>query len=361
MKIIISLLFFLMPIIGWGQNVTFINPGYSHEAYWVMATKSMHMAATSLNMNLEVLYLERERTKAIEVAQEIASRPKKTRPDYVVFSNDFGIAPALLKIFNDAKIPSLMVYSSLTAQERLLLGGPRGQYPYWLGSIEPRVQDAGYATARALIEKGRAMRAKGADSKMHLIAIAGDRSTNSSVLRNDGVLRAVNEAGDVKLEQLVYADWNENKAAEQTAWLLQRYPETKLVWAGNDLMAFGAMQAAENRGEIPGKTMLFSGINTSERAFKALNDQRLSALAGGHFVTGAWGLVLIYDYAHGKDFTNEGLELSVPTFILFTPEKVKSFSAKFGDSSRPIDFKKYSKVYSPTLKSYAFGFSSLLN
>ena len=40
----------------------------------------------------------------------------------------------------------------------------------------------------------------------------------------------------------------------------------------------------------------------------------LSALAGGHFMAGAWALVMLYDYAHGVDFASEGLELRTSIF-----------------------------------------------
>ena len=39
----------------------------------------------------------------------------------------------------------------------------------------------------------------------------------------------------------------------------------------------------------------------------------------GHFITGAWTLVMIYDYHHGRDFADEGLELERPMFAEFTP------------------------------------------
>jgi hypothetical protein len=68
--------------------------------------------------------------------------------------------------------------------------------------------------------------------------------------------RAVNEAGDVVLDQEVYGAWNREKAAEQSEWLFQRHPQARLVWAGNDLMAFGAMQVWEKRGGKPGKGRL---------------------------------------------------------------------------------------------------------
>jgi ABC-type sugar transport system substrate-binding protein len=63
-------------------------------------------------------------------------------------------------------------------------------------------------------------------------------------------------------------------------------------------MAFGAMTAWEKRGGKPSADAWFSGINTSTEALEAIKSGRLTSLAGGHFITGAWSLVMIYYYPH---------------------------------------------------------------
>jgi DNA-binding LacI/PurR family transcriptional regulator len=350
--LIISLLF--IPLTAWAQRVTFINPGKSDEVYWVTATKAMQMAASSLNMQLEVIYTEREHLKSIDIAKQIISRPGKDRPEYVIFSNDYGVAPYLLKLFNEEKIPCLMAFSSPSSKERSQTGAPRENFKYWLGSIEPDADYGGYITAIDLIRKGRQKNLRAPDGKIHLLAIAGDRSTNSSILRNEGMLRAVNQSRDVILDQLVYADWQRELASEKVEWLLKRHPSAKLIWSGNDQMSFGAMEALEKNGGTPGKTVLFSAINTSPEAFSALQSERLSTLAGGHFIAGAWAMVMIHDYARGIDFTNEGLSLVKPMFTLFSKNDTKVFLKYVDDYPAPIDFKGFSKYYNPALKKYHF-------
>jgi ABC-type sugar transport system substrate-binding protein len=353
-------LLLLFPMLAGAQKVVFINPGKSDETYWVTATQSMQMAADSLKMTLEVRYVEREHLRSFDIARELIARPPPTRPDYVIFSNDHAVSPELLRLFEPSGIKCFLAYSKPTAQERVQTGGPREKYKNWIGSLEPKAQDAGYLTAKELIKKGRAMHVQAPDGLIHMMAIAGDRSTNSSILRNEGMHRAVKEAGDVVLDQEVYGDWDRQKAAEQAQWLFERYPHARLLWAGNDLMAFGAMQTLEQRGGIPGKNVLFSGVNTSTEALNALRQGRLSALAGGHFITGAWALVMIYDFHRGKDFNTEGLELEMPLFTLFTPDLSDRFQAIFGINAHKIDFRKYSKALNPPIKRYKFGFEQLL-
>ena len=170
----------------------------------------------------------------------------------------------------------------------------------------------------------------------------------------------VAEAPMVVLEEEVYAAWTRENAAQQAESLYRRYPDVKLIWAGNDLMAFGAMAAWEKRGGKPGVDAWFSGINTSTEALEAVKSGRLTALAGGHFITGAWALVMIYDYHHGRDFADEGLELRRPMFAEFTPALADRYIERFSGGFDGVDFSRYSKVRNPKLKRYNFGFGQLL-
>jgi ABC-type sugar transport system substrate-binding protein len=349
-----------LPAGAWAQRVAFINPGKSDEAYWAAATQAMQAAARSLGQTLEVFYAEREHLRVFAFARDLVARPPEQRPEYVVFSNDYGTAPELLRVFDGSGIKVFMAFSRPQGEAEQQVGRPRERFKDWIGALEPRAQDAGYLTARALIEKGRAQGLRAPDGKLHLLVIAGDRSTTSSILRNEGMQRAVREARDVVIAQEVYANWTREKAAEQAAWLWQRHPDARLVWAGNDLMAFGAMQALEARGGEPGKTALFSGINTSREAMRALMSGRLAALAGGHFINGAWAMVMIHDHHRGRDFRDEGLTQERPMFALFNDRTAAQFVAHFDEQLGQLDFRQFSKAHNPRLKRYDFGFEQLL-
>jgi ABC-type sugar transport system substrate-binding protein len=342
------------------QSIAFINPGKSDEVYWMTATQAMQAAARSLGMTFEVQYAQREPLKTLEIARAMVARAADKRPEYIVITDDYSVADQLVKIIDAAGVKTFLTYSTIPADQRAGIGSPRGRYKGWLGSLEPQAEDAGYLTARALIERGKRERAFGLDGKLRMLAIAGDRSTPSSIKRNQGMRRAVAEDPRVALEQEVYAAWTREKAAEQADWLYQRYPDAKLVWAGNDLMAFGAMTAWEKRAGKPGVDAWFSGINTSTEALEAIKSGRLTALAGGHFITGAWALVMIYDYHHGRDFADEGLELQRPMFAEFTPQLADRYIERFSSGFDAVDFTRYSKVKNPRLRRYNFGFAQLL-
>lgn len=350
-----------LPLVGWAQTVAFINPGKVDEPYWRTVSDSMNAAARSLGMPLEEQFAQREHLRVFDIARSIASRPPAQRPDYVIFTNDYGTGPQLLRIFEGSGIRVFMAFSTLTPAERAEHGGPRERFAHWIGSLEPRARDAGYLTAQALIAKGRAQRAHGPDGKLHLLAIAGDRSTNSSIQRNEGMRLAVSQAPDVVLKQTVYAGWSRAKAQEQTGWLLQRHPNARLVWTGSDLMAFGAMAALADSGAAqPGKGIWLSSINTSAQALQYLHNGQLAALAGGHFFAGAWALVMLYDHHRGRDFAAEGLELERPMFTLFSPALARRYQARFGEGFAKLDVRRFSKVINPKMQRYQFSFAQLL-
>lgn len=345
------------------MSVTFINPGKSDEVYWVTVSRAMEASARSLDIHFDVFYAEREPPRSIEIAKQIAARPAAHRPDYVVIANEAGTGPELLRILDAAGIKTFIGFSGLSrASERSLTGAPREKFMGWLGSLEPSAEEGGYLTAQALIRKGREQKARGKDGKLHLLAISGDRATITSVKRSNGMRRAVAEARDVVIDQEVFGGFNREKAAEQAEWLYQRFPEAKLIWAGNDLMAFGAMQSWEKRGGKAGSDAWFSGINTSNEAMESVKSGRLTALAGGHFILGAWAMVVLYDYEHGHDFAaEEGFEMTQSMFTLFSAKDADLFMSRYGQGNfDSLNFRAYSKVLNPKLKRYNFNFRQLL-
>ncbi|MFN3810580.1 MAG: ABC transporter substrate-binding protein [Roseateles asaccharophilus] len=338
------------------MNVSFINPGRSDEAFWLTATQAMQAAARSLGIQLEVLYAEREPERALRLAREIAGRPAPQRPDYVLLVNEKGTLVSNAQTLGAAGIKTFAVFNGLLPQERKIWA-PRQSLPLLLGSLVPDAREAGYLTAKALIQQ--ALRAQ-PGGRLQMLAIAGDRSTPNSIARNEGMRQAVAEAPQVELAETVFADWRRDLAREQMLGLLQRHPEARLVWAGNDQMALGAMEALKQMGSRPGLEHHVSAINTSNEAMQALIEGRLDALAGGHFLAGAWALVMLYDHQQGRDFADEGLELERPMFTLFAKPTARRFLKQFGSGIRELDMRPYSKHLNPQVQSYRFTIGPLL-
>ncbi len=352
-------LFVLLPLLlisplALGQRLFFINPGNSDELFWKSAGQSMAVAARSLGARLEEKFTERDPARSMQIARELAARPAGERPDYVILVNEKGTLVENAQVLGEAGIKTFAINSGLLPQERLR-HAPRKGLPLLVGSLVPDNRSAGYLSAKALIAK-----AGGKSPPIKMLSIAGDRSTPSSLQRVEGLRQALAEHPEVVLAEQVFADWRRDRGDEAMTGLLKRHPDAALLWSANDQMALGAIAAIERSGRKPGQDMLVSGLNTSQEAMQAVRQERLAVLAGGHFMIGAWAVVMLYDLHRGRDFADEGLELERPMFMLFDKALAQRFLARFEPELRDMDFRPYSKVLNPTLKRYDFSLAPLL-
>lgn len=333
-------------------TVVFVNPGRSDEPFWRSATRFAQPAAQQLGIGLEVLYAERDHLKMIELVREVTSRPKK--PDYLMLVNEKLAAGEMLKLADNAGVKTLIVYSTLD-ESQAEYGKPRQKFRHWIGSLTPNAAEAGRLTAEELVRQALHLRTVADDGKVHVAAIGGDKATPTGAQRLQGALEVLDAHPSVAFEQVVYGNWDRARANEQAAALLLRYPKINAFWVASDLMAYGAMDAAEAAGRKPGTDLLFSAINNSPPVLRARMQGRISALAGGHFTNAAWGLVMLFDYHHGKDFAGEGLDLVAPMFMLLDEDRSQRFLARFGNEDfSSVDFRQYSKHLNSQLRTYQF-------
>lgn len=348
----------MTPALAFALSMAFINPGRTGEPFWDIATQSMDAAAKSLGIEFEVLTAERDFLAQIRLTRELTSRPPEQRPDYLIVAAEKGTLAAQLELAHAAGIPVFLAFNTVRPTERALVGYPRERFPSWIGSLAPEAEEGGYQSARELIVFILATLPEG--ESVDMIAIAGDRSTDTSLKRNEGMLRAVAEFPQVRLRQQVHADWSGEKAAEQAAELFRRYPDVRLVWSASEILAFGAMQALRNRGGEPGRDVFFGALNATPGALEAVSSGELAALAGGHHLTGAWAMVMLHDHYHGRDFAEAGtgLEQSYPMFSLLDADTARRLLSQ--PTNHPVDFCSFSRVCNPDRLRYDFSFSSWL-
>ena len=333
-------------------SVVFLNPGFSDVPFWVGYSAFMQAAADDLGMHLEVIYGERDSQRLLESARSLMARDKQ--PDYLVFVNEMYTAPQLLRLFADSPIKLFSLHSTLTLEQQQMIGGSRGQYRNWIGSLVPNDEQAGYWMAKALIGK-----LKGQPGS--LLAFAGVRFTPSATLREDGLRRALREHPEIKLQQVLQGEWKRQRAYEQAQLMLARYPEVRLVWSANDEMAYGVMQAARELGKQPGKDIYLAALNNSDEVLQARIDGTLSVLASGHFTLGGWAMVMLHDYHAGLDFAARGGKDRVdPLFSLLDVKQAAHLQKLLKVPGSTLDFRQFSAVYRPQIRDYGFSIKPLL-
>lgn len=134
-----------------------------------------------------------------------------------------------------------------------------------------------------------------------IVAIGGILSNVPAIERKLGLDMAIADSGGkVTLLDFQPADWNEQKAFEiMQAWLTRFGDDIKGVFAANDGMGIGALEALRQDGRA-GK-VLVTGIDGIEAAVKAIEAGEFAGtVAWDPLWTGGIGLALPYAVATGK-------------------------------------------------------------
>ena len=329
-------------------SVVFLNPGHSDEPFWREYSRYMQDAAQDLGLELRVLYGERDPARMLGNAHEVL---RGDHPDYLIFTNEQFQAPALLRLLEGSNIQLFALHNTLTPEQQALVGGSRERHGNWLGSLVPNDEEAGYLMGRELIALSEGRPAE-------LLAFSGVKQTPSSELRLAGLHRALAEAPHVRLVQAVHGEWQQQRAYEQAASLLPRYPDVSLIWAANDEMAFGVMRAA---GEL-GRALRYAALNNSERALQARIDGRIEVLAAGHFLLGACALVMLNDHARGFDFIERGGKDQVAHLLrLIDRAQARTLLERLSRAEIGMDFRRFSSELQPKQQRYDCSVARLLD
>jgi len=133
-------------------------------------------------------------------------------------------------------------------------------YPHWVSHVAFDAVGQGYYNANELF--------KTFGNNGTIIAIQGMLANNAAIGRFEGLQKALKENPGVKLLQWETAEWDTTKAYNITKSLLAAYPNVDGVWAANDNMAMGAIQALKEAG-LAGK-VLVCGTDGNPEAFDAI-------------------------------------------------------------------------------------------
>jgi ABC-type sugar transport system substrate-binding protein len=345
-------------------HVVFINPGFSNVhnptgGFWLSVSAFMLAAAADLNMDLEILYCDRNHIKMKRLAKEVVSR--KNPPDYLVVVNEKLSAGPIVMDADSAGVKVFVMLNRFEGDQYQKMGQPRHKYKNWIGSLIPDNRFAGYQTAKLLIDQALKAGIKSPDGRLHIIGFSGDYITQASLQRVDGLKQAVSEYPNVDLEQVIPCNWSKDAARSKTPKILKRYPETDAIWCANDPIAVGALEGAVAAGRTPGKDIFLGGSNWDPPGLEKVKTGEIVTSVGGHFMTGGWVMVLLYDYHHGRDFAEAGTQLQYKIFGALHSGNIHQFLNQFGDRDwRKIDFTNFSKVLQPDTRHYQFNVESIL-
>ncbi len=164
-------------------------------------------------------------------------------------------------------------------------------YKYWVAHIGYGTVAAGYQTAVELFE------AMGGEGK--IVAIEGMLANTASIERVEGLEKALEEYPDIEMLDHQPANWSRTEAFDLVQNLLLAYPDINGVWAANDSMAMGVIEALRTQG-LAGQVKV-TGVDGIGEAFEAIRSGDLVATAvnNAHW-QGGIGLAMAY-----KAYTGE--------------------------------------------------------
>jgi len=346
---------------AWGSDIRvgFINPTGPPE-FWRLVSATMRAAAAELGISVEERNTERSFDKAIAVARDFLS--ERPPPDYLIATNDVGVGPEIVKLANAASVPVILINNDLDEKLWAGYGEPRTKYRHWLGSIVPDHESGGYGIAEAILME--AVRIK-KNRPLKLLALAGEVDTPASndrlrgMKRAIGVMRKLLGPNSVDLIDVRNLDWTQKSAQTSVREFVQKGPRIDALWAANDPMALGAITALREAGYKPGADVVVGGLNWSQDGVERVLKGEMVLTHGGHFLLGAWAMVILRDYHDGRDFAEEDVRLQFPMGALDLPI-ARRFSEIGKVDWRKVDFTRFSKVRNRAVTRYDFNPDAVL-
>lgn len=363
MKLCIIFLLFIINILPLkisaapALHLALISARESQDAFWGPVEEFAQQAAQQLDIKLTILYSYNSKRNMLKLIKQA----KALNIDAVIFANFGQIAPLLLQQAEDNKLPVMLFNSDIIPENKKLVGKPREKFKYWLMSLIPDDQQAGYLLGQALIAEARRNNFTNDKNQVEIIAINGTITDTPAKLRLQGLQQAIDEDGNSVLLQSVYAHWLAESASYKAAHLSTRYPNAKVFWAASDLMAIAIFDTLNKKGLIQGKDFITGGVDWSEQGLTAIQQSKMINSTGGHFMDAAWAVIMLYDHFNGSPLSAQNsYELQSP-MSLISREQIELLLPHMELKNwHVINFRQRSKAINKNLSEYNFSPASIL-
>ncbi|MHC5068479.1 MAG: ABC transporter substrate-binding protein [Planctomycetota bacterium] len=317
--------------------------------------------ANDLNCTLTPYFAEMDQIRYQQQLTDALEGRNLQRPiDGLVFMNMKQQETKLLNTLDQYQVPAILHISAFDYSK---VGRPREQHPNWIGHLDQDNTQVGYQLAKTLITTALACGLNDEDGRLHLFAVNGNPNGEDGRGRERGLRRAVAEYGDqLVLHQCFHAtDWSQAAGQRHAEIGLRRYPQSAVIWSGNDDIALGVIEAIRLSGRQPGKDVLTGGIDGTLNAIRMVQTQEMTCTYGALFMHAGWATILLHDYLHGIDFVNDIGTVSILPSEVIDQQRATDILTLLGDLDwSRIDFKRFSKVHNPELTRYRFNIDTAL-
>lgn len=275
-------------------SITFINPG-ADKGFWGDVSAVMLEASSQLNIELEVLYSDRNRLRMLHHARSVVAR--HDTPDAVIIVNELQQGSQLLKIIGTAGIPIYFLLNTLTETQIAEASNAPDITPIVIGSIVPENFRAGFEMLVDLVNEIRRDKPEGV---IDVLAILGDQLTPAALDREAGMRKAIDQLENVELKRAFSVLWDPEIAARRVATAMSLI-EFDVIWAANDALAIASRNSVmKNCKETSCLDVPIAGLNWSREGISAVRNGVLITTHGGHFTAGGYAIAALHRYLNGQ-------------------------------------------------------------
>lgn len=230
-------------------NMTLILKNLTNPT-WVAVKQGAMEAAAKEGVNLTVLAPTQSESNEEQISEMEQSITKKQDAIILVPADSAGIVPGVEKA-NEANIPVIDVNTKVDTSSG--------------AKIATFIACDNYSASQSVAEKLSSMM----NQKGTVIILEGKAGAQSSVDIVKGANDTFKKYSGIKVVASQTADWDRSKALTVTQNLLQAHPDVSAIFAANDEMAMGAVQAVAQVGKT-GK-ILVTGLDAEDDAKKAVD------------------------------------------------------------------------------------------
>jgi ABC-type sugar transport system substrate-binding protein len=240
-----------------------ITLGFSQigaESEWRTAnTKSIKEAAEAAGINLKFSDAQQKQENQIKAIRAFIAQ----KVDVIAFSPvvETGWEP-VLKEAKAAKIPVILTDRAVSAKDDTL----------WVAFMGSDFVEEGRRAANWLVDK-----TKDAPGTVNIVELQGTVGSAPAIDRKKGFEEVIKDKPKYKIIRSQSGDFTRAKGKEvMEAFLKAEGKKINVLFAHNDDMAIGAIQAIEAAGLKPGKDILIVSIDGVKGAFEAMMAGKLN-------------------------------------------------------------------------------------
>ena len=111
--------------------------------------------------------------------------------------------------------------------------------------------------------------AEGVTTPTEAAIIEGIRSADNAQQRTKGARRALEENKFIKVVAYGTGNWEVNEAYQACKTMFMQHPNIKLLFAGNDMMAIGALKCIQDSGQTKVKVVGFDALAEAKTEIRA--------------------------------------------------------------------------------------------